>query len=72
MSIALANYFRTTSNKIQLMIDLVDAEAEQIYNVFGDDIYEMIKDGEVSERTVSLFKADTDMEKVKHFMKYIK
>lgn len=72
MSVALARYFKTTPNKIQLMIDLVDSEAEQIYNTFGDEIYDMIKHGEVSDRTVSLFKADTDMEKVHHFMKYMK
>lgn len=70
MATALAKYWNTTPKKITLMIDLVDSEAEQIFNIFGDDIYDMIKDGEVSERCASLFKADTDMEKIQYFVKY--
>jgi hypothetical protein len=58
--------------KKELKIKFVDSEAEHCYTLFGDEIYQMVRDGEVSEQCISLMNANTDAEKIAHFDKYMK
>lgn len=57
--------------KDELKIQWVDSAAERCYTLFGDEIYEMVKQGEVSEQCISLMNANTDAEKIAHFDKYM-
>jgi hypothetical protein len=57
--------------KKELKIQFVDSEAERWHTLFGDEIYQMVRDGEVSEQCISLMNANTDAEKIAYFDKYM-
>ena len=57
--------------KKELKIQCVDSEAERWYNLFGDEIYQMVREEEVSEQCISLMNAKTEAEKIAHFNKYM-